>query len=1138
MNRHNWEPISDDQLVTSCSSFEITRSKQRPFRRPTNKNLKMGILSRRAAAAKPMPTSNDEPQQPVPQLLQEATTENLKGGGKVTSKSVKIGDVVEVTVKVEEVDLEDGEKVALHWGLIKKEGGGWIAMKEEDGLPERSSLFGKEAVTTVLDGKGLFMVRIDGGEEGVWGQVRFVVKTVRDGGESRWFQKSGGGDFCVGLVWSVDGGSKVGGMNGDKAGEVLLEEETSGRVTLFSRYGTALGVLGNDEVLGNEDVLAWIFVILRLSGLKYLSWYQGYNYQPKDMDGRTDCLSRRLGHAAVFSNNMNARMFARLALGFTARGGGNGDDIRMGILHIMRAHGIKEGHRPGIECKFLESWHQKLHQNSTADDIHICSGYIAFLQSGNVGDLYHVAWESGRLSRDDMRSFRQPITYDPLHLPQLTNDMKGYLWTLKKCHAGADLDFIANRAQWALDDSCRGTLSDILSNRSSWDIIGKIAGLRHGLRDRARHVPYASRDVTFLDIALSRFLKTKIDEKDQGSMSIEELKRIVSILLEQGDPEDEDMRVCSKFWNAIDFSAAESGDQYALLKAVAAIERVSAMVALQGSSIYQLTQSKADKVGHACNLKDSMVRNFAEEVIRGELAFSISSFVRELESRFRKSGGLANWQVVSACPASGVLREFSADEDRAQLANLSPPTGKDGSKWVLIVDELDGSEDLSDSIAAVLTPSVVDVLSHIGIRARNQEVLLATCFVEESLNEIRKLTGNEVEVSIDGGGHVSVARESKAEPKTQKSSTILNGTATMNKEIAKGESNSAKTMSGKHIQLVRSVDLKSHESVGGKSGGIGKLISLKESGVLEMVNVPYSIALPYGSFEDVLASKSNTKVLAKMKELEKAASESYSNQDHVAMSSHLKELRELVENGLDPSEALDSLITELATHFMEQLDGNESVPDAEDSLWTAVCQVWASTWTDRAFSFRSRMSMPKPKMAVLMQPVIPARYAFVLHTVSPVSKDEDEMYGEVVCGLGETLVSGSYSGRAFSFNAKKGNPDSARVLSFPSKRIGLFTGSQPALFVRSDSSGEDREDFAGAGQYDSVTTGRGRTEERFVDYSAEPLVWSDEERSQLLEKLVRCGTSVEQSFAGPVDIEGVVTEDGSITIVQARPQIL
>jgi hypothetical protein len=41
-----------------------------------------------------------------------------------------------------------------------------------------------------------------------------------------------------------------------------------------------------------------------------------------------------------------ARLYARLTLAGLPRGGGNGDNIRMGILHIMRDGGIKEGHRP------------------------------------------------------------------------------------------------------------------------------------------------------------------------------------------------------------------------------------------------------------------------------------------------------------------------------------------------------------------------------------------------------------------------------------------------------------------------------------------------------------------------------------------------------------------------------------------------------------------------------------------------------------------------------------------------------------------------------------------------------------------------------------------------------------------------
>ena len=41
-----------------------------------------------------------------------------------------------------------------------------------------------------------------------------------------------------------------------------------------------------------------------------------------------------------------ARFFARLCLAGLPRGGGDGDAIRMGILHIMRENGIREGHRP------------------------------------------------------------------------------------------------------------------------------------------------------------------------------------------------------------------------------------------------------------------------------------------------------------------------------------------------------------------------------------------------------------------------------------------------------------------------------------------------------------------------------------------------------------------------------------------------------------------------------------------------------------------------------------------------------------------------------------------------------------------------------------------------------------------------
>jgi alpha-glucan,water dikinase len=68
-------------------------------------------------------------------------------------------------------------------------------------------------------------------------------------------------------------------------------------------------------------------------------------------------------------------------------------------------------------------------------------------------------------------------------------------------------------------------------------------------------------------------------------------------------------------------------------------------------------------------------------------------------------------------------------------------------------------------------------------------------------------------------------------------------------------------------------------------------------------------------------------------------------------------------------------------------------------------------------------------MAVLVQEVVNADYAFVIHTTNPSSGDSSEIYAEVVKGLGETLV-GAYPGRAMSFVCKKDDLDSPKVSSW------------------------------------------------------------------------------------------------------------
>ncbi len=91
--------------------------------------------------------------------------------------------------------------------------------------------------------------------------------------------------------------------------------------------------------------------------------------------------------------------------------------------------------------------------------------------------------------------------------------------------------------------------------------------------------------------------------------------------------------------------------------------------------------------------------------------------------------------------------------------------------------------------------------------------------------------------------------------------------------------------------------------------------------------------------------------------------------------------------------------------------------------------------------------------------MVPAKYAFVIHTRNPSNNDESEVFCELVIGLGESLVSGMIAGSAVAFKAKKDNLDSPEVLCYASKSEGMFV--RESLIFRSDSNGEDLEGYAG-----------------------------------------------------------------------------
>ena len=86
------------------------------------------------------------------------------------------------------------------------------------------------------------------------------------------------------------------------------------------------------------------------------------------------------------------------------------------------------------------------------------------------------------------------------------------------------------------------------------------------------------------------------------------------------------------------------------------------------------------------------------------------------------------------------------------------------------------------------------------------------------------------------------------------------------------------------------------------------------------------------------------------------------------------------------------------------------------------------------------------RMAVLVQRVVPAEYAYVIHTQNPSSGSPDEIYAEVVKGLGESIVSGMVPGSSLAFTARKDNLDQPQVLLCSHSHLSRDIGNWHSVF--------------------------------------------------------------------------------------------
>uniref|UniRef100_A0A6N2K1Z4 alpha-glucan, water dikinase n=1 Tax=Salix viminalis TaxID=40686 RepID=A0A6N2K1Z4_SALVM len=1074
--------------------------------------------------------------------------EEHDGGAVLNKKIFKLADkelLVLVTkpggkVKVHlATDLE--QPVTLHWALSKK-AGEWLE-PPPNVLPAGSISLQVAAETQLKNESSTeFSYQVQSFEmeieKDTFIGMPFVLLS-----NGRWM-KNNGSDFYI----EFGGGSKhiqKDASDGIGTAKALLDTiakmESEAQKSFMHRFNIAADLMDKARDAG-ELGLAGIFVWLRFMATRQLIWNKNYNVKPREISKAQDRLTDLVQD--IYANNPQHRELLRMVM-FTVGRGGEGDvgqRIRDEILVIQRNNDCKGG--------MMEEWHQKLHNNTSPDDVIICQALIDYIKSDfDVGVYWKTLNENG-ITKERLLSYDRAIHSEPNFRRDqrdgLLRDLGNYMRTLKAVHSGADLDSAIGNCMGyrsegqgfmvgvqinpvpGLPSGFPELLQFLLGHIEDKNVEALLEGLLEA-RQELRPLLFKSKDrlkdLLFLDIALDSTVRTVIERgyEELNNAGPEKIMHFITLVLENlalSSDDNEDLIYCLKGWKHALSMSNRKNDHWALFSK-SVLDRTRLALASKAEWCQNVLQPSAEYLGSLLGVDQWALNIFTEEIIRAGSAAALSTLLNRLDPILRQTAHLGSWQVISPVEAVGYV--VAVDE----LLTVQNKTYK--LPTILVAKRVKGEEEIPDGTVAVLTPDMPDVLSHVSVRARTSKVCFATCFDPDILADLQAYEGKLLRLKPTS------ADIAYSEVKVG--------------ELADSNSTNLKEVSPSHLKLVRKqfrgrYAISSEEFTSEMVGAKSRNISYLKGKVPSWIEIPTSVALPFGVFEKVLNEDLNREV-ANVAMLKNLAEE----------FSALRQIRRTVLQLAAPPQLVQELKTKMQSSGMPW-PGDEGVRRWEQA-WMAIKKVWASKWNERAYFSTRKVKLDHDYlcMAVLVQEVINADYAFVIHTTNPSSKDSSEIYAEVVKGLGETLV-GAYPGRALSFICKKNDLNTPQVLGYPSKPFGLFI--KRSIIFRSDSNGEDLEGYAGAGLYDrynlrktltgwiynegsrregKLTILHAMTREKVVlDYSSDPLITDDNFRRTILSSIARAGSVIEELYGSPQDIEGVI-RDGKVYVVQTRPQM-
>eukprot|EP00922_Rhytidocystis_sp_ex-Travisia-forbesii_P037378 GHVS01055702.1.p1 GENE.GHVS01055702.1~~GHVS01055702.1.p1 ORF type:complete len:1201 (+),score=196.45 GHVS01055702.1:88-3603(+) len=632
--------------------------------------------------------------------------------------------------------------------------------------------------------------------------------------------------------------------------------------------------------------------------------------------------------------------------------------------------------------------------------------------------------------------------------------------------------------------------------------------------------------------------------------------------------------------------SANSNTRDDLLFMKASIDRVRRLCEVYSELILSLYPLRAQIIGYALGVNKAHVNMEAEADIRANVVFQISRLTSNILRRARVSLGLG---YLDPLVCGRVVGRLTAHKD---IATATIPPAEEGPH-ILLIDSSTGDEEVAEivelrNVVGIMLAHDLPHLSHLGVRARQSNLVFVCCDDKQHIGAIRQLVGEYVSLSADPKG-VAVEKSTQADVMawllTQNKPLLESGGSLVDLCSSTGWAPDVDTsMEGRVLGTtditVASCGAKADccsrlsalavaDAVGVVATGDGLLAKYRDvcEGTencnsattcdadntlrdISAFKAPRSLCVPFGSLAMAIGAAGKLEEFDSLRSSIEAIEDI--NQQTVEIDGLCLSLEQLIRSACSSTNScLDYLEAELAAAVspekrlmlrssanVEDLAGlsaaglYESVPnvDARNSLGLrrALADVWASLYTRRAVVSRRLAVIDEfaTDMAVLVQELVSPNLSFVVHTTNPLSRSASEVYVEAAPGLGETLASGAVRGTPYRFTVNK-YTGVVEMLSFAS-----YSELMMPVLPRKDSFTQ----LGGGALTQPVSPNVTNTVKNVVcDYSLDPMATSKPYRTRVALRLAAVGMAIEVAFGLPQDIEGCMHQN-DIYIVQSRPQ--